>query len=93
MRDRVSDRERFYIEAAYYSFVTGELDKANQIYKQWSQEYPGDTAPHNNLALNYESLGQFEGAAEESRAAIAISPESVCGLRQPDERLPRAGPH
>ncbi len=79
LRDRVSDRERFYIEAAYYSFVTGEMDKADQTYKQWSQEYPGDTAPHNNLALNYESLGQFEGAAEESRAAIAISPESVWG--------------
>jgi len=79
LRDRVSDRERFYIEAAYYSFVTGEMDKADQTYKQWSQEYPADTAPHNNLALNYEALGQFEAAADESRAAIAISPESVWG--------------
>lgn len=79
LRDRVSDRERFYIEASYYSFVTGELEKANQTYKQWSQEYPGDGAPHNNLALNYESLGQFEAAAEESRAGITISSPSVSG--------------
>lgn len=79
LRDRVSDRERFYIEAAYYSFVTGELEKANQTYKQWIQEYPGDGTPHNNLALNYETLGQFDAAAEEARAATQIAPESVAG--------------
>jgi tetratricopeptide (TPR) repeat protein len=79
LRDRVSDRERFYIEAAYYSFVTGELEKANQTYKQWIQEYPGDSTPHNNLALNYETMGQYEGTAEEARAAIQIAPESVSG--------------
>jgi serine/threonine protein kinase/tetratricopeptide (TPR) repeat protein len=79
LRDRVSERERFYIEAAYYSFVTGELDKANQVYKQWSQEYPADVAPHSNLALNYFALGEYEKAAEESRVAIEIAPTSVTG--------------
>ncbi|HVP55713.1 MAG TPA: protein kinase [Candidatus Eisenbacteria bacterium] len=79
LRDRVSERERFYIEAAYYSFVTGELDKANQVYKQWAQEYPVDVAPHSNLALNYEGMGEFEKAAEQSRAAMDISPSSVTG--------------
>jgi len=79
LRDRVSDRERFYIEAAYYSFVTGEVERANQTYKQWMQEYPGDGTPHNNLALNYETLGQFDAAAEEARAATQIAPESVAG--------------
>ena len=79
LRDRVSERERFYIEAAYYSFVTGELDKANQVYKQWSQEYPADVAPHSNLAVIYLSLGEFQKAAEESREAIEIAPTSVTG--------------
>jgi len=79
LRDRVSERERFYIEAAYYSFVTGELEKANQVYKQWAQEYPADVAPHSNLALNYESMGEFEKAAEQSRAAMEVSPASVSG--------------
>ena len=32
LRDRVSERERFYIESHYYDFVTGELEKANQVY-------------------------------------------------------------
>jgi serine/threonine protein kinase len=77
LRDRVSERERYYIEAAYYSFATGELEKANQVYKQWAQEYPSDTAPHVNLALNYSAMGNFEKAAEQSRAALAISSTSV----------------
>ena len=79
LRDRVSERERFYIEAAYYSFATGELDKANQVYRQWAQEYPADSAPHVNLSLNYLVMGQFEKAAEEARAAITVSPASVAG--------------
>ena len=79
LRDRVSERERFYIEAAYYSFATGELEKANQVYKQWAQEYPADVAPHSNLALNYEKMGEFEKAAEQSRAAMDIAPASVTG--------------
>ena len=79
LRDRVSERERFYIEAAYYSFATGELEKANQVYKQWTQEYPADVAPHVNLSLNYEVMGEFEKAAEESRAAIEIAPTRVTG--------------
>jgi len=79
LRDRVSERERFYIEAAYYSFVTGELEKANQVYKQWGQEYPADVAPHSNLALNYLSLGVFDKAAEEARAAMELAPASVSG--------------
>jgi serine/threonine protein kinase/tetratricopeptide (TPR) repeat protein len=79
LRDRVSERERFYIEAAYYSFGTGELEKANQVYKQWSQEYPSEVAPHVNLALNYEVMGDFEKALEQTRLAIDIAPTTVTG--------------
>jgi serine/threonine protein kinase/tetratricopeptide (TPR) repeat protein len=79
LRDRVSERERFYIEAAYYSFATGELEKANQVYKQWAQEYPSEVAPHVNLALNYEVMGDFEKALEQARLAVEISPATVTG--------------
>jgi serine/threonine protein kinase/tetratricopeptide (TPR) repeat protein len=79
LRDRVSERERFYIEAAYYSFATGDLEKANEVYKQWAQEYPNESRPHNNLALNYEVMGEFEKAAEQSRLAMQVSSSSVTG--------------
>ena len=79
LRDRVSERERFYIEAAYYSFGIGDLEKANDVYKQWAQEYPNESAPHVNLALNYEVMGEFEKAAEQSRLAIDVAPSTVTG--------------
>jgi hypothetical protein len=79
LRDRVSERERFYIEAAYFSFATGELEKANQVYKQWSQEYPSEVAPHVNLALNYEVMGDFDKALQQSQLAVEVSPASVTG--------------
>jgi len=77
LRDRVSERERFYIESAYYSHATGELEKANQVYKQFAQEYPNEGGPHVNLALNYEVMGEFDKAATQSLLAIDVAPSSV----------------
>jgi eukaryotic-like serine/threonine-protein kinase len=79
LRDRVSERERFYIEAAYYSFAIGDMEKANEVYRQWAQEYPNESGPHVNLALNYEDMGEFEKAAEQARLATEVSPSSVSG--------------
>jgi|HubBroStandDraft_4_1064222.scaffolds.fasta_scaffold01963_2 serine/threonine protein kinase/tetratricopeptide (TPR) repeat protein len=76
LRDRVSDRERFYIETCYYSFVTGELPKANQSYHEWIAAYPDDYVPYANIALNEFALGEYEKAAESSRQALRLAPES-----------------
>jgi eukaryotic-like serine/threonine-protein kinase len=79
LRDRVSDRERFYIEATYYSFVTGELPRANQSYREWISAYPDDNIPYANLSVNEVSLAEYEKAAESSRHAIQLAPELVTG--------------
>jgi len=79
LRDRVSERERYYIETMYYSKVTGELEKANQSYSQWLLDYPGEYVAHGNLGLNYIYLGQYEKAIEETRASLRITPNSVAG--------------
>src|ERR1035441_6251558 len=76
LRDRVSDRERFYIEAGYYSFVTGELPKANQSYSEWIAAYPDDYVPYANLPINQVSLAEYEKAAESARHAIQLAPDS-----------------
>jgi serine/threonine protein kinase/tetratricopeptide (TPR) repeat protein len=76
LRDRVSDRERFYIEASYYSFVTGELPKANQSYSEWIAAYPDDYVPYANLPINQVSLAEYEKAAESARHAIQLAPDS-----------------
>ena len=76
LRDRVSDRERFYIEAGYYSFATGELLKGIESYRQWIAVYPEDFIPYANLPLDQEPLGEFEKAIESAQQAIRLNPES-----------------
>ena len=51
LREKVSERERFYIEANYYWYATGELEKAAQTYELWQQTYPRDYVPYANLGV------------------------------------------
>ncbi|MDR3749419.1 MAG: protein kinase [Acidobacteriota bacterium] len=76
LRDRVSDRERFYIEAGYYSFGTGELLKAIETYRQWIAAYPDDYVPYANLPLSQEPLGEYEKSVESARQALRLNPDS-----------------
>jgi serine/threonine protein kinase/Flp pilus assembly protein TadD len=75
LRERVSEREKLYIESHYHAFVTGDLEKARQAYGLWAQTYPRDFIPRNNLVSIYDSLGQYERAFEESRKALSLSPD------------------
>jgi eukaryotic-like serine/threonine-protein kinase len=76
LRERVSEREKLYIESHYYAFVTGDLEKARQSYDLWAQTYPRDFIPRNNLTSIYNSLGQYERAFEEAREALSLSPDN-----------------
>ena len=42
LRDKVSERERFLIEASYYGVGTGELEKAITAFELLRQTYPRD---------------------------------------------------
>jgi tetratricopeptide (TPR) repeat protein len=46
LRDRASDREKFFITANYDLQVTGDLEKARQTCELWSRTYPRDIVPH-----------------------------------------------
>ena len=74
LREKVSERERFAIEATYYLDATGELEKAAQTYELWQQAYPRDDVPYSNLGFVYGSLGNSEKALEEDREAIRLEP-------------------
>jgi tetratricopeptide (TPR) repeat protein/predicted Ser/Thr protein kinase len=79
LRDRVSDRERYYIEALYYSWVTGEADKSIQTYGEWVQDYPRELIPRFNLAARYGTLGQYEKATAENLEALKLDPDDAGG--------------
>jgi tetratricopeptide (TPR) repeat protein len=77
LRERVSEREKYYISAQYYSAVTGEVEKSNQEYELWIQNYPRDDVPYTNLGNNFGVLGQYEKAAAKARQNLQLEPNDV----------------
>jgi tetratricopeptide (TPR) repeat protein len=76
LRERVSERERYRISAAYYSYVTGELDKSIQTYELWQQSYPRDFLPMENRGDNHMTLGKWEKALQETQESLRLEPNS-----------------
>jgi serine/threonine protein kinase/tetratricopeptide (TPR) repeat protein len=72
LRDRVSERERFYIESHYEGNVTGNLEKARQIYEAWQQSYPRDDVPPTNLGVIYSQLGDYPKQLSAAQASFQL---------------------
>jgi eukaryotic-like serine/threonine-protein kinase len=77
LSDRVSQREKFYIDTRYYYKFTGEIDKQNDTYRLWAQTYPRDESPHVGLAYLYRMTGQYENAISEASLANRLNPDLV----------------
>ncbi len=77
LRYRTSERERFYIESAYYQKNVGEQDKLIATCETWIKSYPGDWVPHARLGLVYLWSADFEKSVQESREAIRLAPANV----------------
>jgi serine/threonine protein kinase/predicted Zn-dependent protease len=81
LRDRASELEKFYIESHYYENVTSDSEQAIQVYLLWVQTYPQDSIPHNNLAVSYALLGQWQKALPEALEAHRLAPdESISSM-------------
>src|SRR5262245_15184870 len=83
LRDRVSDRERFFIDFTYDRQVTGKLEKAYQTLESWLQTYPrGDSQPSPQGLLGglaTHGTGRFARVIEVSHERIAPQPGDVFG--------------
>jgi eukaryotic-like serine/threonine-protein kinase len=76
LRERVSEREKFYIESHYHDYVTGDAEKARQVYELWAQTYPRDNVPPFNLGGGYWTLGQYDEALAQYRETLRLDPGS-----------------
>ena len=74
LRKNTSERERLFIEANYYAYVTGETEKATQVLEVRAQIYPRESGPHNNLANNYSYFGQHEKGLQHAILAMQLDP-------------------
>src|SRR5215469_1856609 len=77
LRDRVTERERFYVDSSYYNMATGELEKELEVYEQWRLAYPRDPSPLHKLAYCEGFLGRYERAAAEYGEALKLEPNDV----------------
>ena len=75
LRDKVSEREKYRISGAYYTYVTGEVEKANQTYLELAQAYPRDSFSRSNLGANYVMLGQYENGLAPILETIRLRPD------------------
>jgi serine/threonine protein kinase/tetratricopeptide (TPR) repeat protein len=82
LRDRVSERERFYIESHYYQHVSGDLEKTRTVYELWLQAYPRDSVPHDNLWNVYSSTGRHRKALDEAQASVQVDPANRNGYSE-----------
>jgi tetratricopeptide (TPR) repeat protein len=80
LRDRSSDREKFFIAANYDRQVTGNLGKAQQTLELWGQTYPREHLPHGLLSgFVTQGAGQFEKSIEEAKISIGLDPDIPFG--------------
>jgi tetratricopeptide (TPR) repeat protein len=84
LRDRVSDRERFFIDFIYDRQVTGNLEKAYQTLELWLQTYPRQKEPNAQGLLGGVSThgtGRYQRAIEASQKEIAADPYFLFGYQ------------
>jgi len=79
LRNRVTDRERFFVDFLYERQVTGNLEMAYETLEAWLRTYPRDEPPNNALSLlgglSTHGTGRFERAIETTLQQIAIEPD------------------
>jgi eukaryotic-like serine/threonine-protein kinase len=62
--------------------VTGELNKAAEVYVEEIANYPRLAVAYGSLSIVYDELGKHEKAAEMVRQYLALTPDSVAPYAQ-----------
>jgi len=77
-RDRLTERERYLVEASYSQDVLDDRAATIQAYENMLRLDPGDAQALNNIGFNYWQDGDFDRAGEYYRRARETDPsESI----------------
>jgi DNA-binding winged helix-turn-helix (wHTH) protein/tetratricopeptide (TPR) repeat protein len=80
LRNRASDKERFFITAYYFGRATGNQEKAHQVCDEWARTYPREFLAHSFLAGFVDPvLANYNGAVEEARKTMELNPDDGVG--------------
>jgi eukaryotic-like serine/threonine-protein kinase len=75
LRDRVSERERFFIGWRYYRDGTFAADKALDLARSWAATYPRESVAFNSLGLSLTYVGQYGQGIDAFREAMRLDPK------------------
>lgn len=75
LREKVSEAERFYIEARYYTTAKPDVPKALDTYKVWLATYPNDYTALTNSALLHKQQGDRAEALRKLELATKAAPD------------------
>jgi eukaryotic-like serine/threonine-protein kinase len=79
LRDRATAPERFLIAGRYFDIVIGDLEKASETYRAWTQVYPDEWLGFNALANDANLMGRYDVAERASRRTVALEPNRLFG--------------
>jgi tetratricopeptide (TPR) repeat protein len=77
LRDRVSERERFFISWRYYVDAAQAWDQALELAQSWTTTYPREAFAFNSLGLATGTFGRHDRAADAFREAIRLDAQFV----------------
>jgi Tfp pilus assembly protein PilF len=80
LRERVSERERFFISWRYYHDATQDWDKALELARTWTATYPREVFAFNSLGAARKALAQFDQSIEAFRTSARLDPSFAVPL-------------
>ena len=75
LRDRVSERERFFISWRYYRDAVQDADKALELARSWTATYSREAFAFNGLGAALIRVGRFDESIGPLREAIRLDPK------------------
>jgi tetratricopeptide (TPR) repeat protein len=72
LRHRLTDAERYLTIAVYNSYVTHDIDRSIEAYRNLLDLHPYDGTALNNLGVTYSNRGDYERALDAYNRAIAV---------------------
>lgn len=89
MRDRASDREKFFITMTYGLQVTGNLEKVQGTCEAWGQAYPRELEPKRFLTLMDVVSGRHDQMLDKTISLAELYPDfAVSYYPGPQSRPP-----
>ncbi len=79
LRNRVSERERYFIDVEFDQLATGNIERALQTAEEWAANHPRDLDPVLLASAMYQSVGRYEKSVEAAARGIRISPDAWPG--------------